>query len=540
MATESPDPRPTASDVDGLVSPGAIRDELGRVLASPEFHASEKRRKFLSFVVEETLAGRADQVKGYTVATTVFNRDKDFDPANDPIVRIQAGKLRRELERYYLVDGRSDPIRIDIPKGRYIPFFIEQPAGSPLAENKPRRRRPTAPSVAVLPLTNLTENAEDAYFIDGLTSELTAELGRYQDIVAVPCNGTTPASNTPMEMKALASTLAVRFLLGGTLRRDEETTKVTFQLTDAASGQQVWTDTYKHAPDAAGMIATQERVALGVVATIADELGIISQRLARESRKTPPSELTTYQAMLRYHYYMQVLTSEAYENAFAALQAAVTREPEYGPAWSAFANLFNHAYVRDEVGIADPLPTATEYARKGAALQPETQLTRTIMAYVYLLRGEKESVLEEAGVALALNPNSSYFAGTLGYVLTFAGDFERGRLLVDDAIARNPCHPGWFHHACWLDDYRRGDYEASYREAWKAGPQIGFWSPVVCVASLGQLGRTSEARAFVEELRRLKPDFEPRARELIDRVLKIGDLVERAIQGLRNGGLKIE
>jgi len=541
MTIESPDPKSAISDINGLVLPAAIRDELARILASPEFHASEKRRKFLSFVVEETLAGRADQLKGYTVATTVFNRDKDFDPANDPVVRIQAGKLRRELERYYLVDGRTDPIRIDIPKGRYVPFFIEQSAGSPLAETKPHRHHPHAdPSVAVLPLANLTESTDHGYFIDGLTSELTAELGRYQDIVAVPCNGTIPIPSTPAETKALASTLAVRFLLGGTLRKDDETTKVTFHLTDAASGQQVWTDTYKHALDAAGMIATQERVALDVVATIADELGIISQRLARESRKTPPSELTTYEAILRYHHYMQVLTPDAYESAFAALQVAVTREPEYGPAWSAFANLFNHAYIRDADGIPDPLQTATKYARKGAALQPESQLTRTIMAYVYLLRGEKESVLEEAGVALALNPNSSYFAGTLGYVLTVAGDFEQGRTLVDSAIARNPCHPGWFHHACWLDDFRRGDYEASYREAWKAGPQMGFWNPAMCVASLGQLGQVSEARAFVKELRRLKPDFEPRARELISRTLKIEDLAERIIQGLRSGGLEIE
>ena len=104
----------------------AIRDELRRILANPEFHASEKRREFLTFVVEETLAGNTDQIKGYTIATRVFNRNKDFDAGNDPVVRIQAGKLRRELERYYLVAGGDDPIRIDIPKGRYVPFFIEQ------------------------------------------------------------------------------------------------------------------------------------------------------------------------------------------------------------------------------------------------------------------------------------------------------------------------------------------------------------------------------------------------------------------------------
>ena len=81
----------------------AIREQLGRILASPEFHATDKMRGFLRFVVEEKLAGRSHRLKGYTVAVEVFGRGEDFDAANDPIVRIQAGRLRRALERYYLV-----------------------------------------------------------------------------------------------------------------------------------------------------------------------------------------------------------------------------------------------------------------------------------------------------------------------------------------------------------------------------------------------------------------------------------------------------
>jgi adenylate cyclase len=161
------------------------------------------------------------------------------------------------------------------------------------------------------------------------------------------------------------------------------------------------------------------------------------------------------------------------------------------------------------------------------------------MACVYLLHGDREAVLREAGIALTLNPNSLYYAGTIGYVLVFVGDFERGRKLVDKAIALNPCHPRWFHHACWLDDYRRREYEASYREASLAGPIIGYWNPALCAASLGQLGRQSEAKAFVGELRRLCPDFESRARELITSNLKIEDLIERIIEGLQKAGLEI-
>lgn len=95
----------------------AIREQLDRICASREFHATERMHAMLRFCFEETLAGRSDQLKGYTIATQVFGRDEDFDAAQDPIVRIQAGRLRRALERYYLVTGGADPVVIDIPKG---------------------------------------------------------------------------------------------------------------------------------------------------------------------------------------------------------------------------------------------------------------------------------------------------------------------------------------------------------------------------------------------------------------------------------------
>ena len=84
-----------------------VRAHLQRVLASPEFDASGRNRRFLAHVVEEALAGRSARIKAYIIATEVFGRGMDFDPQADPIVRIEAGRLRRSLERYYL---RSCPL----------------------------------------------------------------------------------------------------------------------------------------------------------------------------------------------------------------------------------------------------------------------------------------------------------------------------------------------------------------------------------------------------------------------------------------------
>ena len=100
-----------------------VLEQVERIEASSEFQVSERNRAFLRYVAEETLAGRELGIKAYTIACNVFGRSEDFDPAADPIVRVEAGKLRKALERYYLTAGVSDPIHIDIPKGSYVPTF---------------------------------------------------------------------------------------------------------------------------------------------------------------------------------------------------------------------------------------------------------------------------------------------------------------------------------------------------------------------------------------------------------------------------------
>ena len=100
-----------------------IRAELQRVLASPQFEASERNRRFLAYVIEEALAGRAARIKAYNIATDVFGRDASFDPQLDPVVRMEARRLRRSLERFYLIDGQPGSIQIAMPKGGYAPEF---------------------------------------------------------------------------------------------------------------------------------------------------------------------------------------------------------------------------------------------------------------------------------------------------------------------------------------------------------------------------------------------------------------------------------
>ncbi len=132
------------------VEPHEIRAQLQRLRTAEPFASSPQLVSFLDYVVEETLAGRARDLKGYTIAVEALGRPTDFDPQNDPIVRVEARRLRQAIKFYYDGPGRDDPVVIDIPLGGYVPLFqrrdAEGPAGAPEAEGRPRpEEEPAAP-----------------------------------------------------------------------------------------------------------------------------------------------------------------------------------------------------------------------------------------------------------------------------------------------------------------------------------------------------------------------------------------------------------
>jgi len=535
----------TAATVDprsGLVKE-AVRKQLGRILASPEFHATDKMRDFLRFVVEEKLAGRSHRLKGYTIAVEVFGRGEDFDATHDPIVRIQAGRLRRALERYYLVGGIHDPILIDIPKGRYIPRFAAHATTRPA----PTREAPSpmtggdhasaGPTLAVLPFENLTDDAEQLILTSGLTEELVTELTRFQDIVVIPCQPGRRPAGLPTVPTELGRAVGARFMLQGAVRRDSEWVKVSAHLTDTRDGRQIWADSYTHLLAANHLISTQEEIANRVVGTIASEYGIIARRLSAESRKKSPADLRTYEAMLRYYSHQIAPSPESASSCFVALRSAAEKEPEYGPVWSALATLHCQMYTFDLPGFEDALSTALDHARKGVFLEPGSQLGRMILAYASYLADDSEGFRQESETALNLNPHSPYTVGAIGYFHVHRGETERGIELLDRAIAVNPCHPAWFRVGYVIDYLTRQEYQQALVETQTYHPFMGFWSDVALAAILGKLGRVDEARPHIDRLTEQKPDFAPRAREILSRTLKVDSLIDEVIDGLRVAGM---
>ena len=148
-AVTSARPSSPKSDSDrGQPSAADARGQLERILESLFFRANTQRRTLLRFLVEEALAGRAGRMKGFTIAVAVFGRDETFDAQADPVVRLEARRLRRDLDGYYAAAGAADRLRISIPKGAYVPLFEWQDAdvasGSPSPSVSGRKIRAKA------------------------------------------------------------------------------------------------------------------------------------------------------------------------------------------------------------------------------------------------------------------------------------------------------------------------------------------------------------------------------------------------------------
>lgn len=130
----------------------AILEQLDRLVGNPYFHHSKRYPSFLRFVVTETLAGRADDLKERTLGTEVFGRAPDYDTTNDPIVRVTAAEIRKRIAQYYQEPGHLEEIRLSLPSGSYIPHFTKPTSDTAsTGEHTPEPEPEEFPTTAVVP-----------------------------------------------------------------------------------------------------------------------------------------------------------------------------------------------------------------------------------------------------------------------------------------------------------------------------------------------------------------------------------------------------
>jgi len=515
-----------------------IREQLNRILGHPEFQATDKMRDFLRYVVEQTLAGRSSRIKGFSIAIEVFGRDSDFDAAHDPVVRIQAGRLRRAIERYYLIGGRQDPIRIDIPKGSYIPVFAEGPGLRPLPGGRQDLPMHTAlsescPAVLIVPFEDLTGKPELSYLGIGLATELCIYLGHCTDLRVMHYREGAINEGKPGTEPD--------FTVIGRVFCDDNNLKVVAQLIDSKTGVQLWTDSLKSPFESGHLIDFQERAANSISAHIAGGHGVIVRAMTSQNSQRTIPDLTTYQAVLKGYFYWEKADAVSYQQAFEALQQEKARGSDSGLVFTILSMLYSANIAMEYFDLDHtPLDEALHLAREGVRLEPGNQLSLIALAQAHFLRNELDLALNEIEVALALQPESLLFMDTIGYMLMLLGEWDRGEQLLQTSIRLNPFYRIYTRYGLWLNAFRQQDYKRALEETeWIA--EIGtFWGPLARAATLGQMARPGNAHEEIGRLQVLKPNFTERAHLLIGHYIKFPDITEQLIEGLSVAGLDFD
>jgi TolB-like protein len=270
----------TAAPVQHTVTPTEARCELSRVLASPDFASSQQLTSFLRYIVNECLAGRSDRLKERTVAVCALGRGTDFDARLDCVVRVVAGKLRRNLERYYLLQGTAAAVAIEVPKGSYCPVFRRRANGAPCMAHATSESgqstdfaQPTSPVIAVVPFKSLTRGAKERVWADMLADGVIMRLSRFPGLHVVDCLARRWGPKLD-DLCGTAMRLHAHYVFGGTISRLCSNIRLTLRLIDGHAGVLEWGDQFDRRLEHSALVQQQDDLADHIVLRIVDFLGL--------------------------------------------------------------------------------------------------------------------------------------------------------------------------------------------------------------------------------------------------------------------------
>ena len=487
----------------------AIREQLVRILNSGPFHQSQRRQRFLEYLVNETLAGRGERLKGYNVALEVFDRPETFDPTVDPLVRIEAARLREKLREYYGTDGQNDPIHIDLPKGTYTPQIEFRHEGAPRIA---RRKAPptqevssTVPSVAVLPFDDLSADQNLGYLGDGVAEDIITALSRFPDLVVVARGSSFAYKGKAVDMRQVGKELGVGYVVEGSVRKDGDKIRIVSQLIDTKTGEHVWAERF----DRSGTDpwALQDEVTGMIVSAITGEKGALKQAQYRQAWGKDATTLEEYDYYLRGHEQYVKYTKEGIERSGEIWREGLAKFPS-SPLLK--VKLGWHHMMRVMIFYGDDPPAdvrkAGELARHVLAnehLSPQVaRLANWLMSYVLVQEKDFDGALAAANKTVALAPYDTFMLSRLTMVLVQVGRPDQALQWADQAAARDPAL-GWFYN------YGRGWAHlvlGRFGEAVDALTQTEFNDAHLLLAiAYVRLGRLADARAEVGKMMKINP-----------------------------------
>lgn len=562
----------------GEVTPEAVRRQLERMVVSDVFRGSPQLAAFLHYVVEAVLQGKTDRIKGYTIGVEVLRRDTKFDPQVDPIVRVEAGRLRRAIDRYYAGPGIGDELLIEVPRGSYVPTFQRARGAAPkplsAAVATPTSLAPTVPTRLILIVAaGLVAAAFLAAFLGAYLWPLFATRTASTPMLPTAtfsANGMPVLAVMPFESsglandrvvaaailreklrEAFASFEAINVILDGPGEahvdfrfeglieyHDDRTVSLRFRLTDVRNNTLVWTRTFMRLAPAHDREATEESIVADVSNNLLQPYGIV-RSYARSRALAGEAIDPRYQCILFSSDAIRSYDPADHARSRACLETLTAQDPGFSDGFAYLAILYNRDFL---FGTGDsstaPLDRSLRAARRAVELKPNSTRAHHAMATVLFYRGDLSASFVEFEKAIELNRYDSTVRTDFGSRLVMSGEVDRGLNLLlaglpDDGIVR----ASWQHFGLLVGYYAKGDIAAATQQAELTSGEQYPYRLAVSAAIAVRNGNIAGAREIADRLVALRPAWRADPDGELRRMIPDANIRGRLVADLKQAGL---
>ncbi len=440
------------------------------------------------------------------------------------------GKLDESLE-----DTGAQEVK-NIARPIRVWRWSEAAAAGPTMSGNEQLLLPDKPSVAVLPLDNMSGDPEQEYFSDGITEDIITALSHVRWLFVIARNSTFAYKGQSPDIREVARDLGVRYVLEGSVRKGGNKIRINAQLIDAQTGNHVWAQRYDR--DLDDMFALQDEMTETIVAAIEPELASVERERAR---RKPPESLGAWECYQRGLWHLYQFTKDANAEAQAFFRRAIELDADFAPGYAGLGDALYlsmmHGYAESH---AETLSQGFEAARRAVALDGKDAGARFTLGRLYYMKREHDASIAELKTAVALNPSFANAYLGLATAMVYSGKASEAIGPADDALRLSP-HDPYLWILMVVQAFARlqlKDYEAALDWSTQAvrQPSAEITAYLTHASSLGHLGRHDEGRKAIAEVLRRKPDFSP---EYVGNILPYKDTadLDDILDGLRKAGL---
>ena len=508
---------------------------LRKILASRVFFRSTRVARFLRFLVERTLTSATDDLKEYVIGIEVFDRDVSFDTRLDPIVRVEARRLRSKLQEYYDQEGHDDPLRIEIPPGGYsAKFHVSGNGGS--RTSVLQTGHSSGQALAVIPLVSLSMDLLDELFADGLTEDVVHLLVNSEEIHVAAGTSACQFKGKAIDARAIGAQLNVDYMLEGSVRRENSTVRVSVHLVNTRYGFRVWSQVYQQ--ELLGVLTTQRKIAGAITADLKLQLS-----KGKCEHTAHPHQDSSYPMYAVGRTLLNTRTESGIKRSIEHFEQIVRVDPTYALAYAGVAEAYSlggryhifppqEAWARarsaavDALRIDDSLAeaytalafvdlhqrrdwwSAGQGFSRAIALNPNYANARQWYAWCLAAAGCHELAISNIRRALDMNPASANANADLALVLYFDRQYDHS---IDQCRISADLTPNFYrpYQLLGLAHFQKKDYRAAIEQFQVALrlPGGNQKTSVLLARTFAVIGKTDEALKLLEELSNLRGSY---------------------------------